>query len=80
MGDILARISGGAASTGRDFEDNFIKQRLIRAERDLEKQLMILANGDISQYMSMKKITVGEYLIKLELHVEHLEAIENGSR
>ena len=74
MGRILERIDTTTKSTTGSAKDNlFIGNRLKKIRDDFYGGLMILAGGDILQYNELKKISVNDYLIKLDDFVTRLE-------
>jgi hypothetical protein len=37
------------------------------------KNLMILADGDMGEYRALKSCNVGEYLLRLETHIDEID-------
>ena len=74
MGRILERIDTTTKSTSGSTKDNlFIGHRLKKIRDDFYGGLMILAHGNILEYNELKKISVNDYLIKLDDFVTRLE-------
>ena len=74
MGSILERIDNSTKGPDRSPKDNlYIGTRLKRIRDDFYGGLMILAGGDIIQYNELKKISVNDYLLKLDDFVSRLE-------
>lgn len=46
-----------------------------KIQDDRHEQLMMLCNGDVNQYEALKKMSVGDYLIKLEKVVGEIVAL-----
>ena len=70
----MERVTDTTTSPKRSASDNlFIGKRLKKIRDDHNSGLMILAGGDILQYNELKKISVNDYLIKLDDFVTRLE-------
>ena len=74
MGAILDRVDSSTKSPDRSTKDNlYIGARLKRIRDDFYGGLMILAGGKIAEYNELKKISVYDYLLKLDDFVSRLE-------
>lgn len=74
MGKILERIGDSATNVKAGVgESIFIGKKVAQIEREFYQGVLILADGDLTQYEQLKKLTVSEYLIKLEDFVARIE-------
>ena len=73
MGKILERIPDSSENTTKNFAEYFISTRLKIKKEDFDKGLMILSNGDISQFNELKKISIYDYLTKLDNFISSIE-------
>ncbi len=79
MDSILGRISGGAKTTTRLAENN-IKKRIGKSRASFDEQVMMLSDGDLSQYDRIKHGSIGDYLNKLENYVQGIEREINKNK
>lgn len=74
MDTIFERIKDAGGTVKRDPQDTlFIGRRLREIEEDFNGGIMLLCGGDILQFQELKKMSVGEYLTKLDNFVSRLE-------
>lgn len=76
MGAILDRLPAGAESDSGGSKD-IVCQIIIRKQLEKHKeQIMVLCGGDVVQYEAMKKLSIGDYLIKLDNWVDKIKPKE----
>lgn len=75
MGSILARIPDSAKSASTGVETIRIIDYINKVQDDRHEQLMMLCGGDVNQYEALKKMSVADYLIKLEKVVGEIVAL-----
>ena len=73
MGAILERLPAGGESDQGGSKD-ISCQIIIRKQLEKHKeQIMVLCGGDVNQYEAMKRLSIGDYIIKLDNWVDKIK-------
>ena len=72
MDELLSEVNGTGRKSKRNFEDYIIKKVVLDNEKNFRDLLMMMVNGDISQYKELKKLSIQDFLIKFEYFCKQL--------
>ena len=72
MDELLTEVNGTGRKSKRNFEDYNIKKVVLDNEKNFRDLLMMMVNGDISQYKELKKLSIQDFLIKFEYFCKQL--------
>jgi hypothetical protein len=75
MDAIMGRISDATTTTAGNTESLFLADHINKMREDFKSQLMSLCDGDVKNYEAIKKLSVEDYLIKLDNFVSHIETL-----
>jgi hypothetical protein len=80
MERVLADINGVPSKSDKGIGDLLIRKRVIDSRDDREELLMRISNGDMTQYDSIKRSSVRDFLNKFTIFVEGLKSPNNTSK
>lgn len=72
MGAILDQLPKGTGVTNRSGEGSAIREKIIQWRNEFREEIMSLTDGDISQYHTLMRSSVDEFLIKLDNAVKKI--------
>jgi len=74
----MERVNSGAKGAKKKDKNYEIRAKIRQRNRDTRETLMILTEGDVTQYEALRRLTVEDYITKLEHFAGVTEAERNA--
>jgi len=77
---ILGRIGIATKGTTRKLENISARKRIENFRNEQKSEMMLMAEGNISEYNTIKKLSMEDYLLKFDNFVSALEVKQRQSK
>jgi hypothetical protein len=74
MAGILGALNRTGEVVRRGDEDLFVRDGIRKRKEDADETIMIMAGGDVVQYVEIKKLSAVDYLNKLSTFVKSISS------